>query len=365
MIGTPDYVIVGAGVVGLYTALFLRQFHPQSSILILERGPYSMGASTRNAGFACFGSVSELLMDSECQTTEEIVSLIKMRWEGLQLMLELLGAENLNFRQCGGYELFSELETGILNRCRTDFNQANSWASSAIGRDTVYQWVSPPVGIKGAVAAIFNPFEGSIDTGKMYRSLLDLTLRSGIKILNGINIKSIRGASTPAVQCDYFTISCQKVFITTNAFARELYESLDVRPVRNQVLVTNELNHCPIDGTFHLDKGYFYFRNVGRRILIGGGRHLLGESEETSELAETRAGIDLLESTFYRFISVKEPVRFEYQWSGIMGVSDTKQPIIQQIDKQVYAGVRMGGMGVAISSKVGKKLAALGLGLEV
>jgi glycine/D-amino acid oxidase-like deaminating enzyme len=47
----------------------------------------------------------------------------------------------------------------------------------------------------------------------------------------------------------------------------------------------------------------------------------------------------------------------EYQWAGIMGVGENKSPIIRKQSEHVAFGVRMGGMGVAIGSLVGKKLA--------
>lgn len=58
-----DFTVVGAGIVGLNCALKLREKYPKSSIAVLERGLLPKGASTKNAGFACFGSVSELLDD--------------------------------------------------------------------------------------------------------------------------------------------------------------------------------------------------------------------------------------------------------------------------------------------------------------
>ncbi|MFZ1846108.1 MAG: FAD-dependent oxidoreductase, partial [Saprospiraceae bacterium] len=61
--GKPDYIVVGGGLVGMYTAYYLRKTYPDADILILERGPFGEGASTKNAGFACFGSVSELMDD--------------------------------------------------------------------------------------------------------------------------------------------------------------------------------------------------------------------------------------------------------------------------------------------------------------
>jgi cation diffusion facilitator CzcD-associated flavoprotein CzcO len=58
-----DFTIIGAGIVGLSTAIFLKEKFPRSKILILERGYLPSGASTKNAGFACFGSPTELYDD--------------------------------------------------------------------------------------------------------------------------------------------------------------------------------------------------------------------------------------------------------------------------------------------------------------
>ncbi|MDP4601126.1 MAG: FAD-dependent oxidoreductase, partial [Polaribacter sp.] len=54
-----DFTIVGSGIIGLNCALQLKKKHPNARILILEKGILPQGASTKNAGFACFGSLSE------------------------------------------------------------------------------------------------------------------------------------------------------------------------------------------------------------------------------------------------------------------------------------------------------------------
>ena len=53
------------------------------------------------------------------------------------------------------------------------------------------------------------------------------------------------------------------------------------------------------------------------------------------------------------------PVEIEHRWSGIMGVGPQKKAIVKQLSANVYCGVRLGGMGVAIGSLVGKELAEL------
>jgi hypothetical protein len=49
----------------------------------------------------------------------------------------------------------------------------------------------------------------------------------------------------------------------------------------------------------------------------------------------------------------------DYAWSGIMGIGKDKSPIIKKTNNNVAFGVRMGGMGIAIGSEVGKSLSKL------
>ena len=60
---TQDVILVGGGLMGLWTAYELKKKNPYLKITILERNTIPLGASTRNAGFACFGSPTEIIHD--------------------------------------------------------------------------------------------------------------------------------------------------------------------------------------------------------------------------------------------------------------------------------------------------------------
>jgi glycine/D-amino acid oxidase-like deaminating enzyme len=49
----------------------------------------------------------------------------------------------------------------------------------------------------------------------------------------------------------------------------------------------------------------------------------------------------------------------EMRWAGTLGLGKTRLPIVQKIEPGVYCAVRMGGMGVAIGSLIGKQAAEL------
>jgi glycine/D-amino acid oxidase-like deaminating enzyme len=148
------------------------------------------------------------------------------------------------------------------------------------------------------------------------------------------------------------------LLFATNGFASQLTNNA-VKPARAQVLITEPIPNLDIRGTFHLDKGYYYFRNFEDRILLGGGRNLDFEGETTTVLSQTEIIQNRLETLLKEVILPGKDFTIAHRWSGIMGVGSHKKPIVSQLSENVYCGVRLGGMGVAIGSLVGKELAEL------
>ena len=120
-----DFTIVGSGIVGLSCALQLKERFPKSKILILEKGILPQGASTKNAGFACFGSLSELIDDLKTHTEVEVFSLVKQRVEGLKLLRQTLGDSNINYQELGGYELFTKEDKSLYEECLSRKDEVN------------------------------------------------------------------------------------------------------------------------------------------------------------------------------------------------------------------------------------------------
>ena len=354
-----DYTIVGSGIVGLNTALHLKNKYPNSKIVVLEKGFFPQGASTKNAGFACFGSLSEILQDLQFHTTDEVVELVNQRYNGLQLLRNTLGDEVLSYQQLGGYELFLEKDHSLYERCLEQMQEVNRFLKP-IFRAAVFSNVSNNFDFKNVQNNyIRNQFEGQIDTGKMMQGLIKKTQDQGIIILNNCTVETYSEQSNNvAIKTNHFEFSSAKLILTTNGFAQQLINE-DVQPARAQVLITKPLNDLHIQGTFHLDCGYYYFRNIDNRILLGGGRNLDFKTETTTEFSQTQQIQNALEALLKHTILPGRDFEIEHRWSGIMGVGSQKKPIVKQLSNRVFCGVRMGGMGVAIGSLIGKEVADL------
>ncbi len=357
-----DTLVIGGGIVGLSTAIYLKQKSPLQKVVVAERDVFSAGASTKNAGFACFGSSGELLADLEKMTDNEVFSLVKRRYDGLQNLRNLLGDKAIQYDDCGGYELFTENEGERYQACLSGLDYLNVQCEQFIGHRP-YRAIDPATEnwpFKGVNAAIVNPLEGSIHTGEMIKALTQKARESGVEIMNGINIDSVEsGSDSPSVRLGEYICKVRQIAICTNGFARQLMPGLEVTPARNQVVVTEKIPGLNFRGTFHMNNGYIYFRNINERILLGGFRHTDMENEFTHEFGLTHKIQSELESFLHQTLLPGKDVRIEHRWSGIMGLGNTKTTIVKEAQPGIFVGVRMGGMGVAIGTLVGKELAAL------
>jgi len=354
-----DFTIIGSGIVGLSTALHLRYRFPKATILILERGILPNGASTKNAGFACFGSLSEIIDDLNSHTEEEVLELIKKRWNGLQILRKNLGDQKIDYQPNQGFELFTKEDEELYEECFSKKEKINALLAP-IFKHPVFTTQDNIFNFKNIQPKyIVNRFEGQVDTGKMMRTLLEKVQKAGVSILNQCEVTSINDLNTSVeIKTNHFTFSTHKVLIATNGFASQLGIDL-VKPARAQVLITKPIQGLPIKGSFHLDKGYYYFRNIDDRILFGGGRNLDFITEQTTQFGQTQLVQEQLELLLKTTILPNIDFEIENRWSGIMGVGTKKKSIIKPISTNVYCGVRLGGMGIAIGSIVGTELADL------
>ena len=364
-IDDADIIIIGSGIVGLSAALHLKQQQPALKVLVLERGFLPTGASTKNAGFACFGTVSEQVAYLNDASEEEVARLVNYKWRGLQRLRENLGDANIDYYQHGGYELFMDNEAAVADERIEQIPYINNLLKNAIGQTDIYSVANAKIaafGFKGVSRVIYNPFEGQIHTGKMMRVLLNKVYNLGVLVLNGCEIQKIENeGSRISLRTSQGNFTAAKVILATNAFANQLFPELKVVPGRGQVLVTKPIPNLKLKGTYHFDEGYYYFRNIDNRVLFGGGRNIDFDSEETWEFGYTEVVKAKLTQYLKEMILPGQDVEIDYWWSGIMGFGDDISPIVKEVQPNIFCAVRCNGMGVAMGSLVGEEVAKLAL----
>lgn len=356
-----DYVIVGGGIVGFSTALSLREKHPKASILVLESGFLPSGASTKNAGFACVGSLSEIIEDLRTHTEDEVRELVKLRKDGLELLKKRLGENRIGYQGYGSHELIFHHELHVLEH----LDNINKFLSD-IFRFPIFEETTQQksnFGFSSEVkTTILNRAEGSIHTGKMMKNLIGKAQSVGIEYKTKSQVVQLEEDNRSAIvhiRDEEAHIRATEVFVCTNAFSKTLLPNLDLKPGRGQVFITKPIPGLALKGTFHFGQGYYYFREIDGRILFGGGRNIdFVQEESTLDQLNEKIQHDL-EQKLKHLILPGHEVAIDQRWTGIMAFGPQKKPIVKKISPRIYAGVRLGGMGVAIGSKLGEMLAEL------
>lgn len=357
-----DVIIIGSGIVGLNAALKLKTERPLLKIAVLERGILPAGASTKNAGFACFGSVSELLSDIKTYGEETVFNLVAKRIKGLAALRKNLGDKAICFEQKGGFELFldneqQQKETALLGL--SHLNHIFKPLFSEADIFTVNNAKIADFGFLGVNGLIENKFEGQIDTGKMMRALIQKVQSLGVLIFNQSQVLSFEEEKIITIKTNGATFTTHKIVFATNAFTPQLLPEIDIKPGRGQVLVTEPIKGLKVKGTFHYDEGYYYFRDIDQRILLGGGRNFDFKAEETFDLHTSIEIQKKLEDMLYQVILPNKKVKIDFRWSGIMGFGEPLDPIVKKVRTGLFVAARCNGMGVALGSLTGMEVADL------
>ncbi len=357
-------IIIGAGLAGLWSALELRKLDSTLNIFLLDKGVIPQGASTRNAGFACFGSPTELLHDAEIWGEDEMWGIVEMRYKGLEKIKAHFKADAIDFENCGGYELLDETFGYTPEALDEKLAWLNKGLEKITGEKQTYTRADDKINqfkFNSFKHIIENKLEGSLHSGKFVQALTKKVLSLGIEIISSVEVTGW------AKQNDVIKVytnnapklTCDKLLICNNGFAASLNKNINITPGRGQVIVTSPITNLPFKGTFHFDEGFYYFRNLGNRVLIGGARNKAFEQETSTDMEVT----DVIQKELELFLQEKilsgQTYTIDYRWSGIMGFTETKLPMLKEAEPGVFALIACNGMGVALTPIMAEKAAAL------
>ena len=361
-----DVIIVGSGFVGLWSAFYLKKKHPKLKVSIIDRGIIPTGASTRNAGFACFGSLSELVYDAKTMGTDKMLKLVEMRYKGLERIRKYFDEDVIDFELCGGYELFDANSTIATEEIENSIEYINSLLKPITDAKKTFRLQDEKIPVYGfgqTQHLVKNNLEGCLHSGKLIKALLKAVQSMGVQVFNAIEVKNFHvfDESIELETNRHISFHTNKLLVCTNAFATELLEDVDVVPARGQVVLTSPIKNLPWKGTFHSDEGFYYFRNLGDRVMLGGARNKAFEEERTTTMETS----DTIQKELERYLATVVLPNYagkftiEHRWSGIMAMGSEKMPIVKQALPNVFCAVRMSGMGVALAPVVGQEVCSM------
>ena len=363
-----DHIVIGAGIIGLSAAISLKEARPNADVLVLEREILPSGASSKNAGFACFCSLTEFLHDLDELGPEKTIEIVGQRKAGFDLLRKRLGDERLGYNPSGGYELIWSKDASSLDRMA----DANKLLFPIFGSDyfilgdkKIEEFGFNRDQVKHLVST---PFEGTINTGLMIKNLSQFAAALGVRVITGAQVEKLNSTASGVVISvmrsvlkEKIDFAAKSVIVATNALAPTLLPGYQLKPGRGQILITHPIPGLKIRGAFFFDQGFYYFRNVENRVLFGGGRNTDVEGETTTSFEISESIQSKLDFYLKTIILPSTKYTIDMRWSGIMGFSKSYQPIVEKTAAGVVVAFGCNGMGVALGTSVGAKAASLSL----
>lgn len=360
-----DVIIIGSGFVGLWSAFYLKKKNPHLKITLVESGLIPSGASTRNAGFACFGSLSEIIYDAKTMGTDKMLQLVEMRFKGLERITKHFSENDIDFSLCGGYELYDNSDEVTGEQLLHNIEYVNSILKPITKSKKTYKLADnkiAPFGFGNTSHLVKNNLEGYLHSGRLLQCLLNKIQGMGVTVLNNLKICGFEsdGEMMNLSTNQQVKFQTKKILLCTNAFTKHLVEDIDIKPARGQVLLTSPIDNLPFKGTFHSDEGFYYFRNLGNKVLLGGARNkAFDEETSTDPILTPTIQIELERYLKEVILPWTNDYSIEYRWSGIMAMGTEKMPIVKELQPNVYCAVRMSGMGVALAPVVSQQIAEM------
>jgi gamma-glutamylputrescine oxidase len=359
-----DIIIIGSGLMGLWAAYELKSRAPKLEILILDRNNIPTGASTRNAGFACFGSPTELLHNAATMGTNAMLDIVSARHRGIKKIRHVLGDAAIGFEACGGYECIGNDYTYIKQlKGKVEWLNAvlepvtESQATFRINESELASF-----GLTGFETIIETRYEGALHSGLLVQSLIQLVKEKGVQIMMGETVKAWQqNQNEIELHTDVHHFKTQKIIVATNGFTSDLLPALNIEPARGQVIVTRPIAGLKLNGTFHYNEGFYYWRHLENRVLLGGARNMAIDEERTdnlkvSETIQTELERFLMEHILKDYNLPAEGL-IEHRWAGLMGFTEDKKPQVTKVENNVWAAISCNGMGVALTPIIAEQLA--------
>ncbi|HMB93221.1 MAG TPA: FAD-binding oxidoreductase [Rhodothermales bacterium] len=355
-----DIAVVGGGIIGCSTAYWLRHLRPGLRVAMVEAGRLAQGASGRNAGFLLQGTAHDYLSDRETYGDDATRRLWHFTKENRDLIASELRSALFNLEASGSLSVAGTEEEDERMQAAVPFMRAD-------GAPVAY---IPPLETnrrltaQGFFGSLYIPSGATLHPAKLVQHIAEA---SEARVLTHHRVVAIETQGEQVVlETPVRRIRAGQVVLALNAYLPLLFPQLSryVQPVRAQMFATRPLRPRWLPLPVYSHEGYFYLRQLkDGTVLLGGARHLHRAVEVGYEDTTTPALQKDLLAYFHHHFSQTREAQVAQRWSGTMGFSPDRLPVIGAVPGvpgSVWAA-GFTGHGMGYGFRFGKLLAEVAL----
>ncbi|MBK3660123.1 FAD-binding oxidoreductase [Bradyrhizobium diazoefficiens] len=356
-----DVVIIGAGYTGLSAAHHIAK--SGLAPIVLEANRPGWGASGRNGGVI---TAKFRLSFREIDATHGRAMAKRMyeiAHESTDIVEELVsefGITSANLTRTGQVKA-AHNETTL----KAAVDEAN-WMTREMGSAEVRildkSGVREETGSDSFVGGVLNPGSGGIHPLNYLRGLADGVARRGVPVFQESPVVKLRRESGGIVaETPQGVVRAKRAIIATNSYSDLTGATAHLQrtliPFRSAMVATEQLPRnlagklMPTGRTYTETKRMMrWFRMVDNRVIFG-GRGAFGKQD-------SQAAFDALRKAMVGIFPDLADVPLAYRWSGLVGMTLDSVPHIGRLGERTLVSMGYNGAGVAMSSLMGRYLAA-------
>jgi glycine/D-amino acid oxidase-like deaminating enzyme len=369
-----DVAVVGAGLTGLWTALFLKQLDPAREVVVLEQGVAAYGGSGRNAGM-----LSETVDHSHALAIEHFGADEARR-------LARLGATNVaeltSFLVERGidcdYEPTGRLIVALTPAQLADCHRAVETAErldvhsyQLLDKNAVRAAVHSPLYLGGARVAA----GGILDPVKLVDGLRREAERVGVTVYERSHVMAIESAGAGVrLRGAHGRVDVRRAVLATSAYTHLLVPQVARRmiPLYDYILVSEPLTAAQREAIgWHGREGvsdgrtFFNYYRLTRddRVLWGTSEAAYYSGNRVApECDHSPAHYEALRASFRRHFPALGGLEWAYAWGGAICATTRLTPFFgRALEGKVLYGLGFTGHGLGTTRIAGRILAHLAL----
>jgi gamma-glutamylputrescine oxidase len=363
-----DVVIIGAGYTGLSAAHHLAK--SGLTPVVLEANHPGWGASGRNGGVITakfrlsFRDIDAVHGRAMAKRMYEIAH------ESVEMVDELVsefGIASARLTRSGQVKAAHNDAT-----LRAAIDEA-AWMTREM-RDTEVRILDPhqvrdETGSQVFVGGILNPGSGGIHPLNYLRGLDSGVAQRGVPVFQETPVLALRRDGDGVVaETPDGVVRARQAIIATNSYSDLTSATARVQrtlvPFRSALIATEKLSPnlagslMPTGRTYTETKRMMrWFRKVDDRVIFG-GRGAFGKQDSES-------AFDALRKAMVGIFPELTDIPLAFKWSGLVAMTLDSVPHVGRLDDRTFYSVGYNGAGVAMSSLMGRYLAALVRGEKV
>jgi glycine/D-amino acid oxidase-like deaminating enzyme len=360
-----DVVIIGAGYTGLSAAHHLAQ--SGLSAIVLEANRPGWGASGRNGGVITAKFRLSFPAIASAHGKPMAKRMYEIALEATDIVTQLVEAYGI---ESAGLTRSGQVKAAHNHETLAYAVKEAEWLRAELGDTTMSVLdagqVREETGSNGFVGGVLNAGSGGIHPLNYLHGLAEGVAGLGVPIHAGTPALRLRREDDGVlVETPGGVVRAKQAIIATNSYsdltpATQAYQQTLI-PFRSAILATEKLSLnlaatvMPTRRTYTETKRMMrWFRMVDDRIVFG-GRGAFGKTDSP-------AAFRALHKAMVGIFPQVSDVPLAYRWSGLVAMTLDSVPHVGRVDDRVMLAMGYNGAGVAMSSLMGRYLAAFARG---